>query len=701
MGAREQEFLQKLLDTFMVEAKEHVGAISSGLVALERACPSEERAEIIESVFREAHSLKGAARAVNRVEIESVCQSLETEFSKLKARGEPPSLEELDRLLQKVDSLAGRLGEAETRPVLPLHDVPRESEEHPEFPAGRLVPRPAQFVERRPAPHTSRVQTGISDERFRIPDTVRVSTLTLDAILQKTEDLILSKVASIDRIFEIRNISSTLLAWEAEWRKARPQRLALERFMEGQVDSRERPLSQLDKALSLLLQGESALQALGIQVAAFRKELESDGRTLDRKIDGLLTDAKRMAMLPFSSILETLPKAVRELCRDFRKNAALLIEGGDIAADRRILEEIKDPLIHLIRNCVDHGIEPPSERAKQQKEVRATIAVVVSAKDGGRVEIAVSDDGAGVDVREVRAAAIRLGLLAEVKEYEIGDQEALSLLFQSGFSTSPKVTEVSGRGLGLAIVREKVERLGGSISLETELGKGTTFRLLLPLTLATLRGLLVRVGEHVYVLPSMHVQRVLRVDRSEVKSVENRETFQCGGRAVALVRLSNVLGIADKAFQGDGIKKAPGVLLVWAGERMVVLVDEVLKEQEIVLKSLGSQLLRVRNIQGATILGSGKVAAVLSVGDLFGSAATAASTVAQVSRPASEMPIDRPVEKEASVLGHVIGSPDSIAVKNDLGDDVGRDQDKLKSLLIEASGSRGKVDLTKSPGYEQ
>jgi two-component system, chemotaxis family, sensor kinase CheA len=624
MGAREQEFLRKLLDTFMVEAKEHIGAMSSGLVALEHASSAQEQEEIIESVFREAHSLKGAARAVNRLEIESICQSLENEFSKLKARGQAPSSEEFDRLHQRLDGLAGMVTEAGIPQDLPLHGLPSGPEGDLEISAGELIYHPTPSAEMWPAQHASRAQAVVSDEKFRIPDTVRVSTLTLDALLQKAEDLIAAKVASAYRIAEVRELSSTLLSWEGEWKKAQPQIRVLERFLDGQVNGREKPSLQFGKVLSLFLQSESTLQSLRTQLATVRKNLESDGRALDRKVTDVVADVKRISMLPFSAVLEAFPKLVRELCRDCGKNAQLLIKGGDIAADRRILEEIKDPLMHLVRNCIDHGIEDPGDRARKQKEARATIVIAVSAISGGRVEIVVTDDGAGVDAQKVRAAAIRLGLLGQANDREISDEGALSLIFQSGFSTKPTVTELSGRGLGLAIVREKVEKLGGSISLETELEVGTTFRLVVPLTMAAFRGILVRVGDHVFVLPSTHVLRVLRVARSGVKSVENRETFQLDGRAISLVRLSRILGIAEKtSSQANAAESMPAVLLTWAGERMVVLVDEVLKDQEILVKSLGKQLLRVRNIQGTTILGSGKVAAVLNAADLFGSAAGA------------------------------------------------------------------------------
>jgi two-component system, chemotaxis family, sensor kinase CheA len=631
MGTREHELLRKLLATFMVEAKERLGAMSSALVALEHAGPPQEQAAIVEAVFREAHSLKGAARAVNLPEIEGLCQSLETEFSDLKERHQAPLLEQLDGLHRMVDALAGILaemsGEAVVATDVPLLKGPGGAGAQSDISAGKSVPRPAPSVDVPHAPRGPRAPTAVPDERLRIAVTVRTSALKLDSLLREAEELIPARAAGSYRLDQLREIHSSLLSWEEEWKGVRPQARALQRFLNGQASGREKPKAQFSNVLSLLLENENALHSIRTRLAALRKNLERDGRALDRRVTDLVTDAKRMSMLPFSALLEAFPKLVRDLCRDYGKHAELFLEGSDIEADRRILEEIKDPLMHMVRNCIDHGVEAPDARSQRGKPEKASIAIRVSPQAGGRVEIVVSDDGAGIDVRNVRTAAISMGLVSEAKGREMNDQEVLALVFQSGLSTSPMITEVSGRGLGLAIVREKVERLGGSVSLETEPGARTAFRLLLPLTMATLRGILVRSGGHVFALPSMHVQRVLRVDRDEVKSVENREAVQVGGRLLSLVRLSGLLEPGDQAPEADVARRIPAVLLAWGGEQMVVTVSEVLREQQIVVKSLGKQLVRVRNIQGATILGNGKVAAVLNVADLFRSASTASNGV--------------------------------------------------------------------------
>jgi two-component system chemotaxis sensor kinase CheA len=277
-----------------------------------------------------------------------------------------------------------------------------------------------------------------------------------------------------------------------------------------------------------------------------------------------------------------------------------------------------------VRNCIDHGLENPTEREKKQKPPRATITIAISPKSGGKVEIIVSDDGAGIDIQRVRTAAVGLGVVSRDDVEKMDEREALSLVFRSGISTSPMITEVSGRGLGLAIVQEKAEKVGGMVSVETQPGVGTLFRLALPLTLATFRGILVRLDENLWVLPTMYVQRVLRVGWDEIKTVENRETIQVTGRAVSLVRLRDVLGITEGGPAPDRKRKLPIVLLTWAGKQLAFVVDEILHDQEVLVKGLGKQLPRVRNVAGATILGTGKVVPVLNVADLVRSAVSTA-----------------------------------------------------------------------------
>src|SRR3984893_898944 len=640
MGQKDQELLKRLLATFKVEAEEHVSAISSGLIELEKVSSPETRMEIVESVFREAHSLKGAARSVNLVRIESACQSLEGLFARLKSREVSLSPQLFDQLHHMADTLSALLSNStevarrhKSRPTQVADD--REAAKTPLSHSG---PPGSQRIERDSSPRSGTglhlsLEDAIDPRHFTegtgLSQTLRVPMSKVDSLLRQAEEFIPAKAQAVKRIMELREIGASLASWAKEWRRVRPQARAIPKSLNGEhrpngqsrsSNGQAATHSQIAKVLAVLDRNESTLHSVENKLTVLGKHLENDRRVLDRRVDEYVEDMKRDSMLAFSTLIESFPKLVRDLCRDCGKNADLTIAGGEIEADRRILEEMKDPLIHLVRNCIDHGIQTPKLREERGKPPRATISLTIIPKSADKVEIVVADDGAGVDVQEVRAVAIKLGVVSPGDAQQMDEQQAMPLIFKSGVSTSPMITEVSGRGLGLAIVREKAEKVGGSVSVETQSGIGTTFRLVLPLKLARFRGVLVRVGENLFVLPTTHVERVFRVGRDEIRSAENRETIQVDGRAASAVRLGDVLEIVQGNTAPDPKRKVPVLVLAWAGEQIAFLVDEVLDEREVLVKSLGRQLPRVRNIAGATLLGTGKVLPVLNVADLMRSA---------------------------------------------------------------------------------
>lgn len=662
MGKKENDFQKKLLATFKVEAEEHVRAMSSGLIELEKAPGAEKQAEIVETVFREAHSLKGAARAVNLTEIETLCQSLESVFAAMKRREIVPSPELLDLLNQAIDGLGQFLAAAETErtiaekpglatltrqlesiakeSVIALEPAAPQEKGAPTAPAPEAPPAPSASLRAGPSADSPAVE-----EKPLLSETIRISAARLDSLLLQAEELVSAKLAAGQRAAELRQVGAMLPAWGREWAKLKPSVRALAQSVEttGGRNGRAKPDSQTASLLEFVDWNETLVNSLEERLTAAARAAERDQRALGGMVDNLLEDMKQALMMPCASLLEVFPRLVRELARDRGKDIELVIRGAEIEVDRRILQEIKDPLIHLVRNCIDHGIEKPEERARKNKSPRGRVTMAIAHKNGSKVEILVSDDGGGVDTAQVRAAAVRLSLVSPEAVETLSEQEALALIYQSGLSTSPLITDLSGRGLGLAIVQEKVEKLGGAISLETQPEAGTTFRLLLPLTLVTFRGLLVRVDDHRFVLPTTHVERVARVSQEDIQTVENRETIRLDGQTASLVRLSEVLGIpvrsndfsrpvtATEAQPAANTRvastnKVSVVMLGSAEKRIAFRVDEILGEQEVLVKSLGPQLARVRNIAGATVLGTGQVVPILNVPDLMKSAVKAAPT---------------------------------------------------------------------------
>ena len=399
----------------------------------------------------------------------------------------------------------------------------------------------------------------------------------------------------------------------------------------------------MGKHLDFLASRRDHVSQLNDALYVLGRDLERDGRSIAGMIGGLLDEVMTISMLPFTSLLEIMPKVVRDLAHDRGKEVALMTNGAEIKIDRRILDEMREPLIHLVRNCVDHGIESPEVRMAKKKPPVGTVIIDVVHKEGKSVEVLVSDDGAGIDVAEIGRSAVRLGILSKEEADRMDEPRLLRLIFFSGMTTSPIITDISGRGLGLAIVQERVEKLGGAVFCETTAGKGVSFRILLPLTLATFRGLIVHTEDHQVVVPLTGLDRTLRVKQDDIKTVENKETITLEGQTIPLVPLRAVLELPRREKQGIKTGTVPAIVLGTAEHRIAFTVDDILHEQEVLVKNLGRQLVRVRNITGATVLGTGRVVPVLNVPDLLKSAV-------KVAVPAEEPLVVEETEKKSILV---------------------------------------------------
>ncbi|MGA2974814.1 MAG: response regulator [Spirochaetia bacterium] len=608
MDKKKEEFLARLRETFRVEAAEHIEAIMTGLLTMEHANDT-ERAPIVERIFREAHSLKGASRSVSLPDVEELCQELESTFAAMKR-------EELRTSTEILDAIHPALGVLTTMcesPGAPSSPEEREKEQKALAALERIVQGPVG--ERAETPTAAivsspRVVSAQAAPAAATTDSVRVSTQKLGAILSEAEALVGAKIAASTRAAELRALAADLTAWnQRRVHRSTRQR----RGHEGTIDASEalEPEMFFSKTLE-----HSLRKLVG--------SAHQDALALAAITDRLLEDTKKVLLLPCSYLLGVLPHIVRDLAQEQGKKADMLVTGEDIEVDRRVLDELKDPLIHLLRNCVDHGIEKPDARRELGKPARGSVTITVKPAEGNRVEFMVADDGSGIDTGKVAKAAERLGLIAADEKVHAPEADTIGLIFHSGLSTSPIITDLSGRGLGLAIVREKLEKLGGTITVTSKPGAGTTFRMLVPLSLSTFRGVLVDVAGKRFVLPTASVVRVTRVRPEEIKTIENRQVLALGARAVSLVRLRDALELSGPDGRANGAARQ--VVVVRAAERQVAfMVDEVLGEQEVMVKSLGRQLTRVRNIAGASISGSGAVIPILNVVDLMESASLAGS----------------------------------------------------------------------------
>jgi two-component system chemotaxis sensor kinase CheA len=334
-------------------------------------------------------------------------------------------------------------------------------------------------------------------------------------------------------------------------------------------------------------------------------------------------------MLPFAEACEGLERAARDLASDTGKEVDVVIAGADIELDRSILEALRDPLLHLLRNAIDHGLETPVQRQAAGKPGRGRV-VIEAALQGDRVRITVADDGRGLEVGAIREAAARRKLPPPADE-----REAARLIFSPGFSTTRLVTKLSGRGVGLDVVKSRIEGLHGSVSCKLEHRPGLAVVLDVPLTLTTIRAVLLVAGGQVYALPQAHIETMLRVGPGDLRSMEGHEVLSLGGTPVPVAPLTDLLGLPPPATTAE---KTAVVVLKVGDHRLAIAVDELRAEQDILVTNLGARLRRVRHFGGATLLPSGRIALILNAAELLRTAFQRTSSASLAQRLTTRAP---------------------------------------------------------------
>ena len=374
-------------------------------------------------------------------------------------------------------------------------------------------------------------------------------------------------------------------------------------------------IEKLDTLMNLM--GELVINKVRLEQIGTTHRLTELTETLeqmDRVTTDLQTVVMKVRMVPVGQVFNRFPRMVRDLAKELGKELNLTIEGEETELDRTVIDEIGDPIMHLLRNSLDHGLEHPDDREAKGKPRIGEVGLIAR-HEGNNVVIMVTDDGKGIDADVIRRKAVEKGMISEDEANSLDDADAVRLIFLPGFSTAEVVTDVSGRGVGMDVVRSKIETLGGHVDVETKIDEGSVFKIKLPLTLAIIQALLVKVQEEMYAIPLGSIDSTINITQEDIKTVRNKEVIVLRGQIIPIIRLGDILNV-PRVHETDSDDIF--VVVVHIGERKAgIVVDNLIGQQEIVIKTLGKLLAGLKVISGATVLGDGRVAMILDVSALM------------------------------------------------------------------------------------
>jgi two-component system, chemotaxis family, sensor histidine kinase and response regulator WspE len=590
-----------LLEMFREEVRAHAATLTAGLLELEREPTDAQR---VEPLMRAAHSLKGAARIVGLDPAVQLAHELEDAFVAVQAGRARVGPAEIDALLRGADLLA-LLGEEDlARWAATRHDE-----------VARLRPAVAAIVrgEAAPAVAPAAPPPAVAPAAAESPAAPAPAGATP---VEATESVVRVTAHSLNRLMSLAGESLVQARWLQPFATSLLRLKKHQDHLAAQLDGLAQGLSAGQPAEALAGAVEEARRQAGRcrQVLAERiGEFEDHAAAAEGLNSRLYREVIVSRMRPFGDGAAAFPRLVRDTARRLGKQARLEVVGPATEVDRDILERLEAPLTHLLRNAVDHGLEAPDDRAAAGKPAEGVVRVEARHL-AGMLAITVGDDGGGIDVEKVRRKVVERRQASAEMAARMSEAELLEFLFLPGFSTAGQVTEVSGRGVGLDVVRDTVRKVGGSVQVTTRPGQGTTFHLLLPITLSVLRAVLVDVGGEPYAFPHNRIDRLLRVPREAVRSLEHRQFVSVGGRNVGLVLAAQLLDLPAGPPAGDEL---PVLLLSDATGAYGLIVEAIRGEQDLVVRPLDPRLGKVPNVSAAAVLDDGAPVLIADVEDLI------------------------------------------------------------------------------------
>jgi len=639
------------LGKFKEETEEHLQKLNRGLLDLE-ANPRDQ--ELMNEITREAHTLKGSAKMMGFNQIAQIAHKIEDLLGQVKEGRFKLNERMCDLLFAGFDSvkslveeaIGGRKVEIDVGSLCEQLEKAALTGEPPSAPPQRggraKEEEEVEKLEEKPREEREDYAKEKKDRPEEegsvvIEETIRVGTVKLDRLMNLVGEMVIGQLRAKQGVVDLKELMDLL----------KRQTSYLSQLM-GKV-----PLESFNEIMDNHLKMKR-------EISHFFKKYSEDTAHNDLVINDLQEGVMETRTLPIFTIFSAFPRAVRDMAKEYGKKIDLKIEGVETRLDKRMLEGLNDPLIHLIRNAVDHGIEGEEERETVGKPPNGEI-ILSARQEGEHVIIEVEDNGRGIDPKRLKELALKRGVISEKEAKSMSDREAIYLVFNPGLSTSKIITDTSGRGVGMDVVKKNVEEMKGKVELQSELGQLTKVKLTLPLTLAVIGALVVEARGQMFAIPTLSIESVTSLSGADIHSVAGREAIKSGGRTVPLVRLGQVLELPGEEKEEGGV----GVVIGYAHQRICFLVDGLIGEQEIAIKGMGGLIKRVKNIAGATILGTGRVVPILHIPDLMASAMAISGV---------RVPYQMREEKEEKEPPSILVVEDSLITR------------ELEKSILEASG---------------
>lgn len=653
--------MQEILEDFLVEAFELIEQIDHDLVELES---NPEDLELLNSIFRVAHTVKGSSSFLNFDVLTKLTHKMEDVLNKARHGELKITPDIMDVVLESVDKMKTLLncirdngndtaigmdiepicaklaavaeGGAVQNSVSPTPDLPPQASEPqaatPEQASGQSAPE--QATPQAAAPAQSAPQTAA-------PQGARIDPLSQEPEIDVNQLSDAEVEAEIERLLKLRKAEDTARRAEkaknpppppkpAAPKPATPPPAAAKKVpaagganspaaMEQTIRVEVKRLDQLMNLSGELVLSKNRLLTIYDELQErydgeqFLDKLNQVANSLSIITTDIQLAVMKTRMQPVSKVFSKFPRVVRDLSRELGKQIELELSGEETELDKSIIEEIGDPIMHMIRNSCDHGVEDPATRLSLGKPERGVVQLKAY-NEGNHIIIEIADDGKGLDADMLRQKCIEKNLITEKEADQMSDKEAFALIFKPGFSTAQKVTSVSGRGVGMDVVKTNIEKLNGIIEIDSELGKGSVFRLKIPLTLAIMQSLLVGAQEEYYAIPLASVLETIRVPIDSIYTIEGKNVLRLRDEVISLVRLADVFNV-KQVFESD--TQAYVVIIGVAEAKLGVIIDTLVGQEEIVIKSMGEYLQNIPGIAGATIRGDGRVTLIVDVSSMM------------------------------------------------------------------------------------